>query len=120
MLSLNIIYFIYNNIFFTLYISPTMSYPSLTPQKLSAQSARFLTWLGDRENAQQIATLYDQFRKTEYKQAMKDPRMMPFGKYKGKTVEEVASFDLNYLQWMAKQEYLNAYPDTKTLISKYV
>lgn len=96
-----------------------MSDPSLTPQKLSAQSERFLTWLGDRENAQQIATLYDQFRKSEYKKAIKDPRLMPFGKYKGKTVDEVASFDLSYLRWMVKQDYLNAYPDTKTLISKY-
>ena len=97
-----------------------MSDSSLTPQKLSAQSERFLAWLGDREGARQIATLYDQFRKTEYKKAMKDPRLMPFGKYKGKTVEEVASFDINYLQWMSKQEYLNAYPETKTLLSKYV
>ena len=97
-----------------------MSDQTPTPQKLAAQSERFLTWLGEREGALQIATLFDQFRKSEYKQAMKDPRLLPFGKYKGKSVEEVAKFDVSYLQWLSKQTYLNAYPETKTLITKYV
>jgi uncharacterized protein (DUF3820 family) len=40
----------------------------------------------------------------------------PFGKYKGKTLEEIATFDVGYLQWAVKQSWM--FDDLKTEIKK--
>ncbi len=39
--------------------------------------------------------------------------VIPFGKYKGKTVKDVKEFDMKYLQWLVKQEYMNKFEDLK-------
>jgi uncharacterized protein (DUF3820 family) len=46
-----------------------------------------------------------------------DAGVMRFGKYKGKFIEDIASFDLKYLQWCAKQAWL--LPDIKEEMLKY-
>jgi uncharacterized protein (DUF3820 family) len=37
-----------------------------------------------------------------------DPKIIPFGKYKGRLVEEVLVDDPNYLQWLAGQDWFRA------------
>ena len=41
---------------------------------------------------------------------------IPFGKYKGKTISEIAQFDQKYLQWAVKQSWM--FDDSKTEIQK--
>lgn len=45
---------------------------------------------------------------------------MPFGKYKFKSVKEIAKFDKQYLVWLNKQEILNKYVELKEEIKKYI
>lgn len=53
-------------------------------------------------------------RKTE------DPNMITYGKYNGRTVQEVAVFDKPYLVWLARQSFMTKNPEhlnaIKTLI----
>lgn len=46
--------------------------------------------------------------------------IIPFGKYKGKKVDEVAKFDKKYLQWVYKQEWFNKFDDLKPLVQKLI
>ena len=52
--------------------------------------------------------------------AMKKTDQMPFGKYKHKKVKAVAAFDMQYFNWLLKQDMMENYPDLKLEIEKYL
>ncbi len=43
--------------------------------------------------------------------------VMPFGKYSGRTLEDIAAQDVLYLDWLAG---LNLYPETKDAVTLMV
>ena len=45
---------------------------------------------------------------------------MPFGKYKGKALSEVNSFDPKYLEWLRKQPFFDKFTDLKDWIDKNI
>lgn len=54
---------------------------------------------------QQVAEDY-KARQTEQKQDT-NPRVMNYGKYKGRTIDDVAVFDKPYLVWISRQSFMS-------------
>lgn len=63
-----------------------------------------------------IGGLIDEFAKLEYEAKKASKNVIPFGKYKYKTVKEVLAFDRKYLEWFIKQTYSSEYPALKAEI----
>ena len=68
----------------------------------------------------EVKELIKSFGKLEFDRRKVDADVMPFGKFKGKKVELVAQFDLQYLQWLVKQPMLDNYTALKTEIQKHL
>lgn len=45
---------------------------------------------------------------------------MTWGKYKGKTVKEVISFDVKYARWLLKQEFVRKFEDIYKVLVEFV
>jgi uncharacterized protein (DUF3820 family) len=43
-------------------------------------------------------------RKSDEKKTMANLGQLSFGKYSGKTIDEIASFDAGYIKWLAKND----------------
>jgi hypothetical protein len=66
------------------------------------------TTLSDEDQVQVSAALA-KFSQDEYAKRKANATVMPFGKYKNKTVKAVLGFDKQYLQWLTKQEMMDNY-----------
>ena len=69
-----------------------------------------------------ITDFFIEFEKlSENRIKEKGPKdMIPFGKYKGKTISEVSAFDKPYLQWVLRQAWFEKFEDLKILVIKAV
>jgi hypothetical protein len=45
-----------------------------------------------------------------------DPNVIPFGKYKGKTVAELVDTDRGYLEWLVKQKWMEKFEPMRAVI----
>ena len=57
----------------------------------------------------QIREIYKDHFKKEYEKSLTAREIIPFGKYKGRKVLDVASFDKDYLRWLFRQTYVKKY-----------
>jgi len=67
-----------------------------------------------KDSKQQTFTLDDILEiidrvEEEEKERLKDT--LPFGKYKGKKLDAIAVFDVEYLQWATEQPFYKKFPD---------
>jgi uncharacterized protein (DUF3820 family) len=62
-----------------------------------------------RSFRQQVADEY-KIKQTE-KKTETDPRRMTYGKYNGRTIDEIAVFDKPYLVWISKQSFMESRPE---------
>ena len=65
-------------------------------------------------NLADIKTLIKEYGQQEFKkrQILFPKGVLPLGKYKGRKISEVETFDPKYLEWMKNNEKINAkYPD---------
>lgn len=60
-------------------------------------------------NLKDISELIEEFsqRHQEMKKAISDK--ITFGKYKGKTIQQLLHFDKQYLTWLVKQTFMDEY-----------
>jgi uncharacterized protein (DUF3820 family) len=89
--------------------------------KKPSYTDRLLKALEALDNYDEIKKLVNDFRAEEAKlydeEKEKTPKdIIPFGKYKGKTVSEIAQFDRKYLEWVVKQEWFDKFTDLKKLV----
>ena len=59
--------------------------------------------------AVEVEKIIKDFAKTESDKKKHISDVLPFGKYKYKTVNDVLSFDQKYCQWLVKQDMLENY-----------
>lgn len=52
----------------------------------------------------ELQHIFKKFELEEYKKKVNNNKTMSFGKYKGKTLESIAKFDMGYLRWLSKQQ----------------
>ena len=65
---------------------------------------------------QQISSLIKSFLEDEMEKQKLLTKLMPFGKYKNKLVEDVAKFDKQYLDWLLKQSMMDRFDALKAEI----
>ena len=46
--------------------------------------------------------------------------VFPFGKYRGKKIQDVATIDKPYLEWVMKQPWFEKFTDIKSEVKKYL
>lgn len=63
-----------------------------------------------------IQALIKEFGMAEYEKRKATADIISFGKYKDRKVSDVASFDLQYLAWMAKQPFM----DNKKMLMEHI
>jgi uncharacterized protein (DUF3820 family) len=44
---------------------------------------------------------------------------VPFGKYKGRNINDVLTWDENYCRWLKKQEWLSKFTDLYDVLDKH-
>jgi hypothetical protein len=49
-----------------------------------------------------------------------NPRLMNYGKYKGRTIDDVAVFDKPYLVWISRQSSMSRYPEHLNAIKSLI
>lgn len=67
-----------------------------------------------------IIRVINEFKEEEDKKRKEKPHIVPLGKYRYKTVKQVAEFDKQYLKWMVKQEFMEKYPEFKAEVLNYL
>ena len=80
---------------------------------------------GEGRDVLDVVYAWDRKRKTEYKQKMLVQNVddfnliLPFGKYKGRKLDDILTFDRKYLIWVSKQEFFNQknYPNLHRTLS---
>jgi hypothetical protein len=93
-------------------------------QKYVSYGDKLITHL--QESKQETFSIEDlsehiaDFQEIQRKKKLQKTSELPVGKYKYKKVSEVFKFDAPYLRWLAKQEWLEKYPDLMIEIKKYV
>lgn len=77
-------------------------------------------------NQVEIASALDEFKdinakKLKYYERVDgeglDPKIVPFGKYKGKTVETLISTDRPYLEWLIKQKWMDKFQGLRGVLT---
>lgn len=68
----------------------------------------------------EVMDIIIKFSNKEKELKKKQVDVFSFGKYKFKSVKEVAKFDKQYLIWLNKQEILNKYVELKEEIKKHI
>ena len=66
----------------------------------------------------EVRDLIKTFGKMEFEKRKQNADVMPFGKFKNKSVKLVAQFDKQYLVWLSKQPMLDNYSALKAEIEK--
>ena len=57
----------------------------------------------------EIQTVLSGHFKKLYEESLKASEIIPFGKYKGKKIDKIAQFDVDYLRWLVKQDFMQKY-----------
>lgn len=65
---------------------------------------------------EQIEGIIRNFSQAEYEKKKHTSDVIPFGKYKYKTVKDVVSFDKRYCEWLVKQDMLSNYEELKVAL----
>ena len=60
------------------------------------------------------------FCKLEYKKIKERSDIIPFGKYKGKSVKLLCTFDRQYVDWLLDKQKLDNYPVIKRDVYNYL
>lgn len=68
----------------------------------------------------EIVDLIKEFSESEYEKRRADLSKMPFGKFKGKTIKSIATFDKQYLQWLVKQTVMEKWSDLREEIKTHL
>jgi hypothetical protein len=107
-------------------IKPKMSYqkPMTNNEKPLSYSKRLIQHFEEAKedlfSIEKINEMINDFSKLEYEKRKQNTDEMPFGKYKGKKVSDVAKFDSQYLTWLRKQDMMENYGDLKNEINKHM
>ena len=91
-------------------------------QEPTSYTNRLLEYLGNKGDTFTIDELreyLDEFKEIEQKKKQERADIMPTGKYKYKKVKDVANFDMQYIQWMLKQSWIDKYPGFVAECKKY-
>jgi uncharacterized protein (DUF3820 family) len=64
-------------------------------------------WVIDNSGNEHDVSLHKSIDNLKWEEIEIENDYLYFGKYKGKTVSEVIKFDLEYLQWLLEQNWLN-------------
>lgn len=75
-----------------------------------SQSDAYAKFVEEEEDAPRLISLFNKFKEAETEAKLLMADVIPFGKYKGKTVKEIANFDSSYLEWVIKQTFMGGYP----------
>ena len=67
---------------------------------------------------EQIREIIKTHFKSEYAKSLTAKKIIPFGKYKGRNVSDVAGFDKDYLRWLYRQSYVQKYTGLSSELSK--
>ena len=68
----------------------------------------------------EIQSMIKDFCKIEYDKIKARSDVMPFGRYKGKSVKVLCEFDRGYVDWLLDKQKLDNYPVIKRDILKYI
>ena len=72
---------------------------------------------GEEYTSDTIINIIKSFQRTEFDKKKSESTKMPFGKYKGKNVIDIAGFDKPHLEWLLKQGFMDEkFPELKTNI----
>lgn len=74
----------------------------LSINEVSEKFPRYLSWLSNQPWARADPSLSIHLKS----EPVLDPAMIKFGKYKGKTVSQIFSFDPNYIEWLRENEFV--------------
>ena len=56
------------------------------------------------------------FQQEEFDKKKADSSKIPFGKYRGKSINSILAFDKQYLTWLVRQDLLDSFEDLKANI----
>jgi uncharacterized protein (DUF3820 family) len=60
------------------------------------------------------------FQTNEFEKKRANGNVMPFGKYKGRKVQQVVAFDKQYCKWLLSQDMMDNFVELKTSIKKLI
>jgi uncharacterized protein (DUF3820 family) len=92
--------------------------PAPLQERFDTRTNRFEDFLGDRSDKGELLELFKAFEQEEKQRDLEKADTMPVGKYKGKSIKSVASFDRPYILWLLKQDWINKYPAQKEYMQK--
>jgi uncharacterized protein (DUF3820 family) len=98
----------------------------LQQERFDTRTNRFEDFINDHfsdgvvrlENREELLQLFKLFEQEEKIRDLEKADIMPVGKYKGKSIKSVASFDRPYILWLLKQDWINKYPAQKEYMQK--
>ena len=67
-----------------------------------------------------VKELIKDFCALEYSKIKEQSDVIPFGKYRGKSVKVLCNFDRQYVEWLIEKKKLDHYPIIKKDIYKYL
>ena len=74
----------------------------LSINEVSEKFPKYINWLSNQPWARADTSLSEHLKS----EPVLDPAMINFGKYKGKTVSQIYSFDPNYIEWLRENEFV--------------
>ncbi len=80
-------------------------------KNFTTQAERFAKYVADMPDAKRLISVFEDFKTAEKEAKMAVVDIVPFGKHRNRTVEEIANFDPGYLRWLIKQSFMDAYPN---------
>jgi uncharacterized protein (DUF3820 family) len=80
-------------------------------KEFTTQAQRFAKYVADMPDAKRLVSVFEDFKTAEKEAKMAIVDVIPFGKHRNHTVENVMQYDANYLRWLAKQSFMDAYPN---------
>lgn len=78
--------------------------------EFTTQAQRFANYVANMPDAQRLMDVFNEFKESEKQAKLLVADVIPFGKHKGHTVDDVNTYDSNYLVWLGKQSFMTAYP----------
>tara|TARA_R110000868_G_scaffold65714_4_gene196223 strand:+ start:139 stop:462 length:324 start_codon:yes stop_codon:yes gene_type:complete len=97
----------------------------MTDQKYPpSYSQRLSDFIGDSKKetltVPEVHQLIRDFCALEYKKIKEKSDVIPFGKYRGRSVKVLCSFDRQYVKWLLDKQKLDNYPVIKRDVHKYL
>lgn len=74
------------------------------------QADYYAEYVRGEPDSKRLITIFNAFRQEQYEKKKNEADTIPFGKYKNKNIENIATFDRSYLIWLAKQKSMEGYP----------